>query len=224
MTSSAIAPLYTLVEGHGEVQAVPVLLSRLGHHLGVRIPWAATLRWKNIHLWEPRHGGRGGLLQGLEFLRHKRNVGGVLVLRDEDDECPKRVAPGISALIDGLDLPFRTAVTLLRPEYEVLFLPCLHRMQRAGFSTRTRWDHASWEARRDIKGWLSSQLPGGKSYKPTTDQKPMTEQIDFDELDAARVPCFGSLARAVRFLGGHEPTGRVYPPPPEPPVDQQRRR
>ena len=223
MTSSAAAPLYTLVEGHGEVKAVPVLLSRLGRHLGVRTPWAATLRWKNIHLWEPRHGGRGGLLQGLQFLRHKRNVGGVLVLRDEDDRCPREVAPEVSTLIADLDLPFRTAVTLLHPEYEVLFLPCMHRMQAAGFSTRTRWDRASWEARRDIKGWLSSQLPRGRSYKPTTDQKPMTEQIDFDELDAARVPCFGSLARAVRFLGSQEPTGRVYPPPPESSVNRKRR-
>ena len=48
---------YALVEGHGEVKAVPVLLARLGHHLGMHIPWTGTLRWKNIHLWKPGHGG-----------------------------------------------------------------------------------------------------------------------------------------------------------------------
>ena len=206
---------YVLVEGHGEVKAVPVLLARLGHHLGVHIPWAGTLRWKNIHLWKPSHGGRGGLLQGLELMRSKRHVGGVLVLRDEDDLCPRLTAPGISTLIRNLDLPFRTAVTLLHPEYEVLFLPCLHHMQGFGFPPRTRWDGATWEARRNIKGWLSGQLPRGRSYKPTTDQKPMTRLIDFAELDAAQVACFGSLVRAVRFLGGLGPGGRAYPPPSE---------
>ena len=40
---------HVLVEGPGEVKAVPVLLARLGHHLGMHIPWAGTLRWKNIH-------------------------------------------------------------------------------------------------------------------------------------------------------------------------------
>ena len=219
MTPMAVMPFYVLVEGHGEVDAVPVLLSRLGRHLGVHVPWAAARRWKNIHLWDPGQLGRGGLLRGLEFLRYKPNVGGVLVLRDEDDECPRRTAPGISALIADLDLPFRTAVTLLHPEYEVLFLPCMHRMQDLGFPAHTRWDGSNWEARRDVKRWLSGQLPSGRIYKPATDQEPMTRHIDFDELEAADVACFGSLVRAVRFLGGDGPAGRVYPPPADLPGD-----
>lgn len=214
----AVMPFYALVEGYGEVDAAPVLLSRLGSHLGIHVPWARPRRWKNLHLWEPGLGGRGGLLRGLELLRGKHDVGGVLVLRDEDDECPREVAPGISTLVADLDLPFRTAVTLLHPEYEVLFLPCLHRMEGLGFPARTRWDGADWEARRDVKGWLTSQLPRGRSYKPTTDQGPMTRHIDFDELAAAEVACFGSLVRAVRFLGGGGPPGRVYPPPSAHPV------
>ena len=214
----AVMPFYALVEGHGEVDAASVLLSRLGHRLGIHVPWARPRRWKNLHLWEPGHGGRGGLLRGLELLRCKHDVGGVLVLRDEDDECPREVAPGISTLVADLDLPFRTAVTLLHPEYEVLFLPCMHRMERLGFPAHTRWDGAGWEARRDVKGWLTSRLPRGRSYKPTTDQEPMTRHIDFDELAAAEVACFGSLVRAVRFLGGSGPPGRVYPPPSAHPV------
>ena len=215
MTPLVTTPIHTLVEGQGEAKAVPVLLAHLGQHLGVHVAWSAPRRWKNIHLWEPGPGGRGGLLRGLEFMRSKQEVGGVLVLRDEDDRCPRQIAPEISTRIGSLNLPFRTAVTLLHPEYEVLFLPCMHRMQNHGFPPHTRWDGATWEARRDVKGWLSRQLPKGRSYKPTTDQKPMTGSIDFPELDAAQVACFGSLIRAVRFLGGHGPGGRVYPPPAE---------
>ena len=176
MTLSAVMPFYTLVEGHGEVDAVPVLLSRLGHHLGVHIPWAAALRWKNLHLWEPARGGRGGLLQGLEFLRYRRDVGGVLVLRDEDDECPRRVAPGISTLIGNLDLPFRTAVTLLHPEYEVLFLPCMHRMQGLGFPTHARWAWRSGSERPRISASFGTPpaMRGHRSAMPAPCQCRLT--------------------------------------------------
>lgn len=81
MTPLVATPIYTLVEGQGEVKAVPALLARLGQYIGVHLAWSAPRRWKNIHLWEPGPGGRGGLLQGLEFMRSKRQVGGVLVLR-----------------------------------------------------------------------------------------------------------------------------------------------
>ncbi len=150
MTPFGDQVFHTLVEGHGEVEAVAVLLAKLGRHLGIRVPWSRPRRWKNVHMWQPGRGGRGGLLNGLEFMRRKRDVGGVLVLRDEDDGCPKRTAPGISTLIRSLDLPFRTAVVLMHPEYGVLFLPCMHRMQRLGFRSDTRWDGADWEARRKV--------------------------------------------------------------------------
>ena len=41
----------------------------------------------------------------------------------------------------------------------------------------------------------------------------MTQSIDFHELDAAQVACFGSLVRAVRFLGGLGPRGPGIPGP-----------
>jgi hypothetical protein len=105
-----------------------------------------------------------------------------------------------------LDLPFPTAYVLLRPEYEVLFLPCLEYM---GFPP---WDGATWESRRGIKEWLSGQLPRGQAYKPTVDQLSMTQKLDFQTLRQADVPSFGSLERAVRFLAEHwQQPGAVYP-------------
>ena len=47
----------------------------------------------------------------------------------------------------------------------------------------------------------------------------MTRLIDFEELDTARLACFGSLVRALRFLGGQGPSGRVYPPPRATPLE-----
>ncbi len=142
-----------------------------------------------------------------------------MILRDEDDACPKDLAPETAEKIGGLGLPFPAAYVLLHPEYEVLFLPCLSQMTgrfpdgRSGLRTSAEWDRDSWEARRGIKEWLSGHYPSGRVYKPTLDQLPLTRKLDFDVLRQANVPSFGSLERAIRFLRMHwgEP-GMVYPP------------
>jgi hypothetical protein len=200
---------YILVEGKGEVEAAQNLLVRLSRDIGSLHPWTSPRRWTNLHQWESRRNG--GVRRGAEMIRTKRDVGALLILRDEDDGCPKTVAPHIATRLRTLALPFPVAYVLLHPEYEVLFLPCLDRM---GFPSEIRWDGQSWEARRGIKEWLSARLPQGKIYKPTVDQLSMTQQLDFEVLRKAGVPSFGSLERALSFLNEHfnEP-GRVYPKP-----------
>ncbi|WP_461393251.1 hypothetical protein [Deferrisoma sp.] len=143
----------------------------------------------------------------MEFVRQRRDAAALLILRDEDDGCPRDLAPRVAGRIRGLNAPFPVAYVLLHPEYEVLFLPCLEYM---GFPA---WDRESWEARRGIKEWLSKQLPPGRRYKPTVDQLPFTQRIDFDIVRRAGVPCFGSLERGLRFLAEHRGQGgAVYPP------------
>ncbi len=198
---------YLLVEGHGEVEAASNLLYRLGAELGVFLPWTRPRRWPNLHLWEVPPKGRGGVRAGAEFIRSKPDAGALLILRDEDDQCPRDLAPQMAARLAELNLPFPTAYVLLHPEYEVLFLPCLERM---GFPP---WDAGGWEDRRGIKEWLSSHLPRGRSYKPTVDQLRLTRLIDFEAVRRAGVPCFGTLERALRFLARHlGRSGAVYPP------------
>lgn len=194
---------YLLVEGKGEVEAAGNLVARMGMELGFPLPWASPMRWNNLHLWEARKPS--GVRNGAEFFRNRGDVGSLLILRDEDDACPRMLAPEISGRLRTLCLPFPVAYVLLHPEYEVLFLPCLPAM---GYPP---WNGATWEARRGIKEWLTSQLPRGRSYKPTVDQLPMTRKIDFAVIRQSGVPCFGSLERAIQFLGDHEGTSSAYP-------------
>jgi hypothetical protein len=198
---------YILVEGHGEVEAAENLITRLSHDLGHFQPWTTPRRWPNLHQW--RSSGKGGVLKGVEFVRSKKDAGALLLLKDEDDGCPKTLAPAIADKLKELELPFPVAYVLLHPEYEVLFLPCIDRM---GFPVGTQWDADSWEARRGIKEWLSSRLPRGRSYKPTVMQLTMTRQVDFARLREVGIPSFGSLERALIHLGRHfgQP-GSVYP-------------
>ena len=212
-----MSKFYVLVEGHGEVEAVQNLVTRISRDCECFHPWSNPLRWPNLHQWESI-AGRGGILKGINFIRSKHDVGGLLILRDEDDACPKDMAPAMAARLGEMMLPFPVAYVLLHPEYEVLFLPCLEQMTgkfpdgRAGLVDGTVWDGATWEARRGVKEWLGKHFPPGRSYKPTMDQAIMTRKIDIEVLRNSDVPCFGSLERGIHMLCEHmDSAGIVYP-------------
>jgi len=139
-------------------------------------------------------------------------------LRDEDDACPKDLAPEVATMLQKLKLTFPVAYVLLHPEYEVLFLPCLEQMTgtfpdgRPGLMEGVVRDGEHWETRRGIKEWLSRHFPVGRCYKPTMDQAIMTRKIDLEVLKNSDVPCFGSLERAIKMLCQYiGTTGIVYP-------------
>jgi len=203
---------YILVEGHGELGAVDNLISRLSEDLGLRRVWAPASRWPNLSQFHE-------IQRGCNVIRTKGNTEALLILRDEDDKCPKELAPSLAEAVRKLSLPFPTAIVLFHPEYEVLFLPCIDRMAgktlgtgaaaRPGLRPGTRWQ-GSWESKRGIKEWLSDHFPPNRSYKPTLDQLPLTRLIDFSILRQADLPCFGTLERALGFLAGGS-AGEVYP-------------
>lgn len=220
---------YILVEGQGEVEAAGNLVARLWKQTGHGMRWAAPKRWLNLHL-------RKGIEGGAESVRRKADAGALLILRDEDDGCPRRTAPELASWLSALHLPFPTALVLFHPEYEVLFLPCVAQMagrpivqrpgqERPGLLPGTMYV-GDWETHRGIKEWLSRHFPRGRSYKPTQDQLPLTRMLDLDVVRAAGVPCFGTLERALWFLADSINAGTtgVYPPASEATADPVQQR
>ncbi len=207
---------YLLVEGKGELGAADNLVLRLWQEAGNWQPWAPAIRCVNVHQ-------RRGIEKGIGLIRAKGDAGALLILRDEDDDCPKERGPEFAGWAQAEAAPFPVAIVLLRREYEVLFLPCLERMasrplvgpdgqERAGLLPGTQYE-GDWEAKRGVKEWLTANFPAGRSYKPALDQLPLTRMIDLPTLRAAGVPCFGTLERALAFLAMAFAKGGVYPPP-----------
>lgn len=201
--------VHAVVEGHGEVNAAGNLLSRVSQRLELPMRWAQPRRGK-------LHGGIDALLKTAKAYRHEPRCDALLLLRDEDDDCPRQQGPIAAARLRELALPFPVAFVMLHREYEVLFLPCLGRMSvarpdgRPSLRPGSAWS-GPWEAKRGIKEKLSAMMPQGQSYKPSVDQLAFTQMIDLDELAVADVPCFGTLEGAVAFLSSAGP-GETYPP------------
>ncbi len=206
---------YVLVEGHGETLAVENLLSRLSVDLDLPFVAWETLRWLKLHQQE-------GVAKGCEYIRRKGDADALLIMRDEDDACPRNTGPATADWIRNQELPFPAAVILMHREYEVLFLPCVHLMagalledrfkkRRPGLLKGTEFT-GDPERIRGVKEWLSKHFAPGRSYKPTLDQLSLTRLIDFDVLRQAELPSFGTLERALDFLASHLGRSGIYPP------------
>ena len=208
---------YLVVEGHGETAAALNLVRRLWDDLGL-----APLHWDDPPIRGRALHTEAGIAQAAELVRRKRQPRALLVLRDEDDACPKVTGPQSARWLANARLPFPSAVVLLRREFETLFLPSLERMagvplvdvrgvSRPGLKPGARFV-GDPESRRDAKGAVSEHFASGR-YKPTLDQLALPRLIDFNDLRAAGLPAFGTLERALRFLAQPEEGSVVYPPP-----------
>jgi hypothetical protein len=114
-----------IVEGYGEVQAVPVLIRR----------WLEFRRYRNVdvHVGGPvRASGRGAITasarpdRGVEHyvrLAWLRRPDVILILLDADDDCPKKIGAELLARARSV-LPegYPVGVVLACREYEAWFL------------------------------------------------------------------------------------------------------
>jgi hypothetical protein len=143
--------VWPIVEGHGEVQAFPVLLRRLRDEAeAFEVDIAKPIRRRRSELVQEEP-----LRNSVRLAMLNVDCDAVLVLFDGDDDCPARLAPQLLAWMgeEAGDTP--CAVAIAHREYEAWFLAALE----------PEFDGP--ESVRDAKGALES-LVGG--YLPTVDQ------------------------------------------------------
>lgn len=208
--------IYVVVEGHGERAAAQNLLSRLALDLGLDLgPFAEPIRESNV-------ASASGIERAAERVRATSSARGLLILRDDEDGCPKTDGPSIAASLRAMKLPFPAAVVLAYREYESLFLPCIAQMagrafpvvgglERPGLRADASF-RGDLEASRDVKGILTGLMAPGKIDKPASDQLALTRMVDFNVVRQSGLPWFGTLERALKFLEASVgTTGTVYP-------------
>ncbi len=208
-----------LVEGEGDVDALPNLFSRLANELDASVPVVTWKTQRYPHLSE-KH-----LTSVLDRRVRPLIKGGyvdlLVVTGDSDDktECPAKFGPKVSSWIRSANLSIPASVAIFEQEYEVLCLASLASMRgrtlRSGVelgvipagATITRPPHEI----RDAKGALGDAA-GLISYKPTIHQLAFTRLIDFADPGLAQLACFGTLKNSLRFVLTQ--SAGVYPPAP----------
>lgn len=181
----------TIVEGDGEVIALPILLRRLNQWLTPDI---------YVNVGYPIRVRRDRFLNREdEFRRHlslaANKCGGegwILILFDADDDCPVELGQEILRRAESIVPHRKISVVLANREYEAWFIAAAESLQgHRGFT----YDPAKLvdpEQPRDAKGWIKACM-ANRSYGETTDQPAFSAQINlqlaFDRSRSFRKLC-----------------------------------
>jgi hypothetical protein len=168
---ATVPRIVPIVEGDGEVPAVPALLRKvLGYFDRYDIQIA---RPKNAN-------GRGNLTKegGLErFVQYawkEPDCGAILIMIDSEGECPRDIAMALSRRVHAMGVIFPVFIVVAHYMYETWFLASIatiagHRDLPSGLQSPE-----DAELIGNPKAWINENLPQGRAYKETQDQEAMT--------------------------------------------------
>lgn len=185
-----------IVEGHGEVTAVPILIRRIVAQYApdVYAHVGQAIRVKRTGLVQA-----GGVERTVELAARQTTASdGILILLDADDDCPREIAEMLLERATVARPDRAIAVVAANREYEAWFLAAARSLRGKRELADDLEPPAHPESIRDAKGWLTDRMPKGFSYRPTIDQPGLTQLFDLEQAHAAR--SFRKLVKDVLAL------------------------
>jgi hypothetical protein len=168
-----------IVEGHGEVQAVPILLRRIAGEAGdpfVAIGVNPPIRVKaGSFINDQEYFGR---YVSLAAEKARQAAGIVVILLDCEDDCAAELGPRLAAQARAVRADVTTLVCLAVREYETWFLAAALSLRGQGGLPVNLEPPPDAERIRNAKGWLSQRMPG--KYDPIVHQSSFTSVFDLD--------------------------------------------
>jgi len=190
-----------VVEGHGDLEAVPIAVHRVAHHAAPElvVQVSAPLRTPKSRLVKP-----GELERAVEFAaRRIDRKGAVLVVLDSDADCPALVGPQLLARASGAACGLPVAVVLAKREFESWFVAAAESLGgRVGLPGNLQAP-ADPENILGAKEWLTDRMEGTRSYSPTLDQPVLARVFDLDR--ALRTDSFAKFRREIARLVNEAP-------------------
>lgn len=183
-----------VVEGEGEVEAVPLLTRRICHEVfGV----FAVRTARPVRMTRSRLVRTGEMERAIQLAWHTtQGSGRVVVLIDADDDCPAELGPKLKVRARDASMAARVAVVLVAREFETWFVAAARSLAGKRGLRAVLEPPKDPEGIRGAKEWLNRNMAEGKRYSPTIDQAALLQCMD---LTAAR-RC-GSFERLCRDIG-----------------------
>ena len=198
-----------IVEGHGEVAAVPVLLRRLrdaaeAYGIDVNIP----IRKKRAELAE-----EVPLRKAVRLALKQEDCGAILIIFDSDDDAPCTLGPRVQAWAQAEAGAIVCAVVLAHREFEAWFLAAIESLRGVRGIRPDALSHPDPEAPRGAKGQLEQRLAAKRSYSETADQAALTATFDMVQT-YQRCRSFRRMVRAFGLLAARMGVALNNWPPP----------
>ena len=194
MTRLRVAPI---VEGHGEVNAVRILLERVWIEVvgGEYVQVARPIRFPRTKLVKP---DAADLKRAVEFAVLKLRGGSdpslVLVLLDAHDDAACELGPRILKDASRSRPEIDLACVLANPDYETWFVAAANSLRERLRLPETVEIPEQPEQLKSGKMWIKRNSP--RPYSETVDQPALTRLMDLDEC-RKRSASFDKLCREL---------------------------
>lgn len=168
-----------IVEGDGEVQAVPVLLRRLCQWLS---PLSVVRLGRPIRVHRDRFIKKDAEFRRMLLLAEAKvgGAGWVLVLLDADDDCPVALASSIATRAKAVLPHCAVSVVCANREFEAWFIASAESLSgRRGLLVAAGDSWRDPDTIRGAKEWLSARIADGR-YRETTDQPAFAAVMDLE--------------------------------------------
>ena len=187
-----------IVEGQGDVVAVPLLIRRIAAELypELAIDTPRPIRVHRNQVVQPNE-----LEQEVKLAAQRINgQGAIFILLDSDEDCPAELGPTLlhRALQVCPNLPI--AVVLAKHEFEAWFLAAAESLRgQRGLQNGITAPNDP-EAIRGAKEWLRQRMQSGRTYRERRDQPAFAALFDIEQ--ARQADSFDKCYRdIVRLLG-----------------------
>ncbi|MBI5211400.1 MAG: DUF4276 family protein [Elusimicrobia bacterium] len=201
--------IYPIVEGHGEVGAVPVLLRRL----------LAQAQCYSVEVGRPilrtqaQFRSKEEVEKAVKLALLQPDCAAVVILFDGEDDCPKDVAPRVLSWAKGAAGRVPCDVVIAYREYETWFLSSVESLRGKCGISGIAVPPENPEARRDAKGALEEFMPERRAYSETLDQPALSAVFDMGRAHR-RSRSFRKLVKAVgEALSRLQQPLAAWPPP-----------
>lgn len=195
---ASVKRLVCIVEGDGEVEALPVLCNRIARELlsvrhwyvdeqPIRLPRSRIV---DQSAESPRRSANMHEMKRVLGLAATRRPDAILVCCDADDDCPAAWSQSMptEARVRQIKLPVASVMACREFESWLLWGVGVKERRRVRAQHPDRTPRDAKKALRELFG----------SYKPTLDQKRLTRQIHLPSAWAGS----DSFAKLVRSIGG----------------------
>lgn len=165
-----------IVEGHGEVEALPVLLRRL---LDEAKAWTVPigkpiLQQRNTLVRKP------SLVRAVDIARRQRACGAILIVFDGDEDCPKELGPKVQGWATAAAAGLPCEVVLPHREYEAWFLAAIESLRTHALIRTDAAPHPDPERPRGAKERLRERVAEGVAYSPTAHQARLSASLSLE--------------------------------------------
>lgn len=184
--------IVTIVEGDGEVKALPILLRRVAEARGIYdldVPAPIRVRRDQFIRRDEEFKRK------IQLAAAKAKDAKVIILLDADDDCPVELAKDIAERAQLVAPGLKLSVVVARREYEAWLLAGADSLAGKRGLREDMEAPAEPDSIRNAKGWLSERIRTGR-YHEVSDQPALTAVIDLEQV-AARSRSFRKFVKEV---------------------------